>query len=196
MANSPSNLELDASFALLSTDEQPSSHKQSPPSLNVPHRPPSRLVSETQYEFIMQSGAESATATKQKLKTVRSHVMKNYLHQQQYRNETGDPLYPVKTKTRRRSKQRARSSRSTSIDEGQSPTRSGNSPSASHLSGTEPTTSIFYFLGPLFELRSEYANDNGEYILLAWYGMQRQVESRLLGRPRASFRPMIGANND
>ena len=76
----------------------------------------------THYEFISHSGTDDATA-KQKLKTVRSHVMRNYLHQQQQRS--GVSSNPVANE-RRQSKQRTRSSRSNSqeTDKSLSPTLS------------------------------------------------------------------------
>lgn len=76
--------------------------------LDVPERPPSRTPSPTQYAFITSTGDEGATAARQKLKTVRSHVMKNYLQQQQRQGQG------AASSDRRKGKQRARSSRSNS----------------------------------------------------------------------------------
>lgn len=72
----------------------------------------------TQYEFITQTGDESTATTKKKLKTVRSHVMKNYLQQQQGRQAkgSGPTAIAASTDSRRRGKQRTRSSRSVSRD--------------------------------------------------------------------------------
>ncbi|KAL5418342.1 hypothetical protein PMIN03_001064 [Paraphaeosphaeria minitans] len=66
----------------------------------------------THYEFIAHTGIEDASA-KQKLKTVRSHVMRNYLHQQQRHSGQSSKFI---VSERRQSKQRARSSRSASQD--------------------------------------------------------------------------------
>jgi hypothetical protein len=79
--------------------------------LDPPKRAPSRTSPRTQYEFIMSTGDESATSAKQKLKTVRSHVMKNYLHQQQQRQgQSGE----ASSRERRKAKQSVRSHRSLS----------------------------------------------------------------------------------
>jgi hypothetical protein len=99
---------------------------ETPPSrrtnrLDVPDRAPSRSTTPTQYEFIMTTGDESATVTKQKLKTVRSHVMKNYLQQQQ-RKVSGESSLSAASSERRKGKQRARSSRSGSREMEHSPT--------------------------------------------------------------------------
>jgi hypothetical protein len=81
-----------------------------PSHLQVPDETPSRTPTPTQYEFIMTTGDESASSAKQKLKTVRSHVMKNYLHQQQQQQRQGR----ASSSDRRKAKQRTRTSRSTS----------------------------------------------------------------------------------
>lgn len=85
------------------------------PLLDVPQKTTSGASSPTQYEFIMSTGDESATAARQKLKTVRSHVMKNYLQQQQQKQgrASKDMAFSA-TGERRKSKQRARSNRSAS----------------------------------------------------------------------------------
>lgn len=71
---------------------------------------PGPLTSPVQYEFISNTGIEDES-TKKNLKTVRSHVMRHYLHQQQQRSrQSSNPV----ASERRRSKQRARSSRSAS----------------------------------------------------------------------------------
>ncbi|KAF2449517.1 hypothetical protein P171DRAFT_480596 [Karstenula rhodostoma CBS 690.94] len=74
--------------------------------------PRSRSPATTHYEFIAHTGIEDASA-KQNLKTVRSHVMRNYLHQQQ--RQSGQSSKSAVSE-RRQSKQRARSSRSASKD--------------------------------------------------------------------------------
>lgn len=91
-----------------------------PPQVKISKPPTGGAPPPTQYEFITQTGDESTATTKKKLKTVRSHVMKNYLHQQQ--QQQGQQLKgcgPASFATpadRRRGKQRARSSRSASQD--------------------------------------------------------------------------------
>ncbi|KAF2642854.1 hypothetical protein P280DRAFT_478917 [Massarina eburnea CBS 473.64] len=89
----------------------PTSHHPRP---KAPQRARSSTVSPTQYEFIIQTGDESSATAKQKLKTVRSHVMKNYLHQQQHKQskDSNDSSLDTSKTDRRRSKQRTRSSRS------------------------------------------------------------------------------------
>ncbi|KAJ4295590.1 hypothetical protein N0V90_007603 [Kalmusia sp. IMI 367209] len=73
----------------------------------------------TQYEFISHEGGRDASA-KQKLKTVRSHVMRNYLHQQQQQQQQqqqsgrSGPSSKSVASERRQAKERARSSRSAS----------------------------------------------------------------------------------
>ncbi|KAF2690329.1 hypothetical protein K458DRAFT_102146 [Lentithecium fluviatile CBS 122367] len=128
----------------------PESPLADPPQFEVPSRPKSSAPPPTQYEFITQTGDESAATTKQKLKTVRSHVMKNYLHQhqQQNRQTKGSSSSALATSAeRRKGKQRARSSRSASRDTESptSPTMSegmrGRSASASNDFG--PTASGF-----------------------------------------------------
>ncbi|KAK7179949.1 hypothetical protein PSPO01_13948 [Paraphaeosphaeria sporulosa] len=74
--------------------------------------PRSQSPATTHYEFIAHTGIEDASA-KQKLKTVRSHVMRNYLHQQQ--RQSGQSSKSIVSE-RRQNKQRARSSRSASQD--------------------------------------------------------------------------------
>ena len=74
--------------------------------------PRSQSPATTHYEFIAHTGVEDASA-KQKLKTVRSHVMRNYLHQQQ--RQSGQSSKSAASE-RRQGKQRARSSRSASQD--------------------------------------------------------------------------------
>ncbi|KAF2471898.1 uncharacterized protein BDR25DRAFT_303260, partial [Lindgomyces ingoldianus] len=105
--------------------------------LGVPETVPSRSTSPTQYEFITTTGEESATASKQKLKTVRSHVMKNYLQQQKGRGSGEPSLSPAAE--RRRGKQRARSSRSTSRETERVPI----SPTAEGRSVTAEVGSLF-----------------------------------------------------
>lgn len=74
--------------------------------------PGPQIPTTTRYEFIVHTGVEDASA-KQKLKTVRSHVMRNYLHQQQLQSgHSSDSA----VSERRHSKQRARSYRSASRD--------------------------------------------------------------------------------
>ena len=86
--------------------------------LEVPETPPSRASSPTQYAFITSTGDESAAVARQKLKTVRSHVMKNYLQQQQRQGQSsGESLLPQANTERRKGKQRARSSRSNSREQ-------------------------------------------------------------------------------
>ncbi|KAF2116401.1 hypothetical protein BDV96DRAFT_658682 [Lophiotrema nucula] len=92
--------------------------------LEVPERAPSRSASPTQYEFIMSTGEENASTRKKNLKTVRSQVMKNYLAQQQQRQRRGsnEGLMSTVGSERRKGKERARSSRSTSREVGDSST--------------------------------------------------------------------------
>lgn len=108
--------------------DESASHRHS--RLGVPEGPPSRTPSPTQYEFIMTTGDESATTARQKLKTVRSHVMKNYLQQQQRQGASRESL-SVASSERRKGKQRARSSRSASREVEHSPTVSEKGHSAS-----------------------------------------------------------------
>lgn len=91
--------------------------------LEVPEKTPSRASSPTQYEFILNTGDESATTARQKLKTVRSHVMKNYLQQQSRQGRgPGESSLSAAQSERRKGKERARSSRSTSREHEQNPT--------------------------------------------------------------------------
>jgi len=166
MAQSKGTFDLSATPILLPTDSGTPSRNQSPSNLDVPTQPLSRRTPDTKYEFIAQTGIESTTAVRQKLKTVRSHVMKNYLHQQQTRNEGGDSLHQDTVKVRRRSKQRTRCSRSTSRTDTQSPAHSAESPSASHVDECGQPTSNFYFLGPMFDLRLEDNYERREWIAL------------------------------
>lgn len=100
----------------------------------------------TQYEFIMQTGDENTATTKKKLKTVRSHVMKNYLQQQQHQQQQGRQSYGSASSSfaastdRRREKQRARSSRSESRD-----TEGSTSPRISERLQARPTSASTEF---------------------------------------------------
>jgi hypothetical protein len=125
--------------------------------LDIPDEAQSRSTTPTQYEFIMTTGDESATATKQKLKTVRSHVMKNYLQQQQQqRNIPGDSSLSVVGGERRKGKQRARSSRSGSREMEHSPTSPGYSNSISVTTEMGSLFSGFSTFNPF----SGYTMDN------------------------------------
>lgn len=111
--------------------------------LDIPNRSPAAASSSTQYEFIMQTGDESAAASKQKLKTVRSHVMKNYLHQQQQQAKaSGSSSLKATSSDRRRSKQRVRSSRSNSR-EAESPTSPAMSEGRRGRSASAEVSSMF-----------------------------------------------------
>ncbi|KAH7083168.1 hypothetical protein BKA63DRAFT_584429 [Paraphoma chrysanthemicola] len=104
----------------------------------------------TQYAFIMQTGDVSSAAVKNKLKTVRSHVMKNYLHQQQRRGAE-ELLDPNANLTRRKSKELARRSRSSSLDA--DPSSDGHTNTI--VIGTtiqDRSRSAFHFFGPVFEI--------------------------------------------
>jgi hypothetical protein len=92
--------------------------------LQVPGHESSGASPPTRYEFIMSTGDESAAATKQNLKTVRSHVMKNYLQQQQqqrYGYEIAESSAAAIHRERRRGKENFRSSRSASREIEHSP---------------------------------------------------------------------------
>jgi hypothetical protein len=133
MADLPDR-DMQSSFFASSPEEQTTemSTPQRTGGLDIPDEAKSRSTTPTQYEFIMTTGDESATATKQKLKTVRSHVMKNYLQQQQQqRNISGDSSLSVVGGERRKGKQRARSSRSGSRETEHSPISPGYSNSIS-----------------------------------------------------------------
>ncbi|KAF2179217.1 hypothetical protein K469DRAFT_303958 [Zopfia rhizophila CBS 207.26] len=101
----------------------------------------------------MTTGDESAAAAKRKLKTVRSHVMKNYLQQQQRQGHSGDSSLSVATGDRRKGKQRARSSRSASREAERSPI----SPAVS-----EGARSAVAELGSLFSGLSSYSPYTGK----------------------------------
>ncbi|KAF1952571.1 hypothetical protein CC80DRAFT_552383 [Byssothecium circinans] len=112
MDNSPHQAPHSPYFAP-SPEEQPTLYQPQQP--KRPRRSPSATSSSrTRYQFIMQTGDESSATAKQKLKTVRSHVMKNYLHQQHNKQskETGEGSIATSSSDRRRSKQRARNNRS------------------------------------------------------------------------------------
>jgi hypothetical protein len=100
-----------------------------PRNVEVPKPPTRHAPPPTRYEFIMQTGDESTATTKKKLKTVRSHVMKNYLQQQQQgrqANKSNSSSLGTSGDGRRTGKQRARASRSGSRD-----TESSTSPTLS-----------------------------------------------------------------
>lgn len=121
MTNSPDHYEFTSYFSIPTNDQGGGSTTPRSDHLHVPeHKPPSsRTPSPTQYEFIMTTGDESASSARQKLKTVRSHVMKNYLHHQQQQQQQcqGGPSGQTLSRAgseRRKAKQRTRSSRSAS----------------------------------------------------------------------------------
>lgn len=159
MSGSPGNLDLPISSILVSNEEA-MRRIHSPSNLDVPHQPQARQTSNTQYEFIMHTGVESTVAVKRQLKIVRRHVMRNYLHQQHNRTEPGEPL----EKASRKIKQRTRQSRSTSFEDAQDmPQNASSSAPARHNLETNQPTSKFYFLGPVFEINLEDANESREY---------------------------------
>jgi hypothetical protein len=82
---------------------------------------PSILSPPTQYEFIMSNGYETTTSARKKLKTVRSHVMKNYLHQKLQKRGSQHTSISCTNERRRKVKQWSRSSQSSSENGGQSP---------------------------------------------------------------------------
>jgi len=142
-------------------DDEPSTRDEHSPSLETTYGSSSQRPSDTQYEFIMQTGserAESSTAAKRKLRTVRSHVMRNYLHRQQNRQGLNDSTIAGPIATRRQNKQLARRSRSTSFEDAQSPTPRTGAPSQGHVAGADLIISKFCFFGPIFELRLGCAN--------------------------------------
>ena len=100
--------------------DEPRRENQTPRSSQPPQPSRAGTTTPTQYEFIMTTGEESATTARQKLKTIRSHVMKNYLTQQQ-RQGSGETSLSVAQSERRKGKQRARSSRSPSYETESSP---------------------------------------------------------------------------
>jgi hypothetical protein len=81
----------------------------SPPLVDMSQKPALKRRSQTQYEFITMTADESAKTARQKLKTVRSHVMKNYMqhHQPQRHRRESKGVSPGidmrKSKRRRRS---------------------------------------------------------------------------------------------
>ncbi|KAF1998326.1 hypothetical protein P154DRAFT_578145 [Amniculicola lignicola CBS 123094] len=110
MSNSP----YQDTFSALSTSSP--EERTSPPSQhagpNVSNFISPPTASSPRFEFIVNTGEESDTAAKQKLKTVRSHVMKNYLAKQE-RLMTGGVGDSPKGDGRK-GKRRTRPSRSTS----------------------------------------------------------------------------------
>ncbi|KAH7093119.1 hypothetical protein FB567DRAFT_166360 [Paraphoma chrysanthemicola] len=120
------------------------------PSETVAYRRSMGRRTNTQYAFIMQTGDESSTAVKNKLKTVRSHVMKNYLHQQQQRG-VEELLDPNANRTRRKSKELARRSRSSSFDADPSSDGHTNTIVAGNTL-QDRSRSAFHFFGPIFEI--------------------------------------------
>jgi hypothetical protein len=114
-----------------------------------------------QYEFIVQTGDESTATTKRKLKTVRSHVMKNYL---QHKGSSSSSLA-----TRRIGKQRARSSRSQSRDtEGSTSPGGMRARSASASTELGPTSSATFIPTPLGGSANITHANHGEVHLLTW----------------------------
>lgn len=148
----------------------PSSRGQTPAMSDTSQPSLSRRSSETQYEFIMQTGDDNSKAMKQKLKTVRSHVMKNYLHQQQQRQNVGEGTGSSVLKERRKSKQRARQSRSSSVDAGPSSFQTPSAEIAYPIPEGEPLKSCFLFLDPLFEVDGSQLLKPGKFRLrVAWF---------------------------
>jgi hypothetical protein len=120
----------------------------------------------TQYEFIMQTGDESTATTKKKLKTVRSHVMKNYLQQQQQQGRQlkgSDSLSSAAGTDRRKGKQRARSSRSGSQD-----TESSTSPTISEGMRARSSSIEFGHMG--FDIPPPAPFPGGGYVARADLG--------------------------
>ena len=117
MSLSPEQKAYSSYFAMSPRANTDPAYSPRSPHLEIPQRAASRTSSPTQYEFIMSTGDESATTARQKLKTVRSHVMKNYLQQQQQQRQgrgSKDIAFPGAAGDRRQSKQRTRSNRSAS----------------------------------------------------------------------------------
>ena len=143
--------------------------------LNPPKRAPSRTSPRTQYEFIMSTGDESATAAKQKLKTVRSHVMKNYLQQQQQRQ--GRKVDPEKdaSRERRKGKQRVRSN--TSRSRGSSAACSPSGSEGGH-SGISDVRSLFSD----FALASPFGESNTPEYFTAGKSIRDQLEGSISPR--------------
>ncbi|KAF2020527.1 hypothetical protein BU24DRAFT_487127 [Aaosphaeria arxii CBS 175.79] len=90
--------------------EEPSSQ------LEVPRSTSTRTPSPTQYEFVSLTGTEDPRTTRRKLKKVRSHVMKNYLHQQRQHSQdrsSEDPISASVGSDRRKGKEMMRAREST-----------------------------------------------------------------------------------
>lgn len=137
MSRTPGKEPYTSNFAASPEDTAGEDAPESRDRLKVTGAVPSRTPSPTQYEFIMTTGEETSTATRQKLKTVRSHVMKNYLQQQQRQGRSsGESSLQVASGDRRKGKQRARSSRSNSREQRSpvsSPASEEGSTATSHM---------------------------------------------------------------
>lgn len=133
---------------------------------------PSRAPSSTQYAFIVQTGDESSTTMKGKLKTVRSHVMKNYLHQQQQRQNSKSSSRSRNSTERRKGKTCARRSRSTSFDVATNPSNSVNSELAQSTAALESLAPRFSLLNAFFDWDIGQFESSGKFQLCHHLGGQ------------------------
>ncbi|KAF2036582.1 hypothetical protein EK21DRAFT_83537 [Setomelanomma holmii] len=164
MAHAPESNYLTPYSTISSADEVDARQSQSPPDMATSYRS-TRKQACTQYAFIMQTGDESSTTVKKKLKTVRSHVMKNYLHQQQQRRSIEDLLETDGNKTRRKSKDRRRS-RSASPNV----TLSVNGQTGKGVltsAARNDSKSAFHFLGPFFDVNVADFTNQAVVVLLS-----------------------------
>lgn len=181
MAHSPNQDPHSPSFASFPASRQAGT---SPSSLGVPESAPTRTTSPTQYQFIMQTGDESVATAKQNLKTVRSHVMKNYLHQQQQRQSgvSGEGSFATASGTKREEKQRARSARSASRESRQGAGSPAVSEGGRERSASTDVGSMFSALSfsiPFSGPRHSGLANSGE-----WKSVSHHTQQSPSGQPR------------
>ncbi|PSN61015.1 hypothetical protein BS50DRAFT_625675 [Corynespora cassiicola Philippines] len=177
----------------ISGSSSPPEQSRTPPTI----RPLAKRIP-TQYEFIIQTGDENATVAKRNLKTVRSHVMKNYL--QQNRRGSIDALLPTANSERRIGRQPSRSRRSISRESLSTSSISNSSRSAtvevgslfagfsssSLFPGYGPTVQSFGHQKP-FALDFGYDSPQDEISLIAQAYVTSLIRDKKSGFSSSSF---------